>query len=100
MRIENRPIELNRGHGVEGTKPETASRQAVAQAAPASRADQVEISDAGRALSAQVEEKDGARASLSPERVAQIRQRIFEGAYNSVEVVDEVARRMLDRGDI
>ena len=100
MRIENRPIELNRSHGVDGTKPETASRQAVTAAAAASRADQVQISDAGRALAAQVEGKDGAREGLSAERVSEIRQRIYEGAYNSVEVVEEVARRMLERGDV
>jgi hypothetical protein len=40
------------------------------------------------------------RAELGPERVTEIRQRILEGAYNSIEVVDEVARRMLERGDI
>jgi len=100
MRIENRPIELNRGQGVDGVKPETANRQAVTPAAAASRSDQVQISDAGRALSAQVEGPGGAREALSPERVAKIRQRVLEGAYNSVEVVEEVARRMLQRGDI
>lgn len=99
MRIENRPIELSRTQGIDGVKPETASRQSVTQAA-ASRGDEVRISDAGRALAAQVEGKDGAREGLSAERVAQIRQRIYEGAYNSAEVVEEVARRMLERGDV
>jgi negative regulator of flagellin synthesis FlgM len=103
MRIENRPIDVQRGgpsQGVEGAKSETASRQAVTQTAPASRSDKVQISDAGRALAAQIENRSGARESLSAERVAEIRQRIFEGAYNSVEVVEQVARRMLQSGDI
>lgn len=103
MRIENRPIDLNRAgssKGVEGAKPETSSRQAVTQAAAASRADQVQISDAGRALAAQIEGKATPGEGLTAERTAEIRQRIYEGAYNSVEVVEEVARRMLARGDI
>lgn len=102
MRIDNRPADLHRTgsvKGVEGVKPETSSRQSITQAA-ATRNDQVQISDAGRTLAAQMESKDGVRGSLSTERVAEIRQRILEGAYNSVEVVEEVARRMLQRGDI
>lgn len=102
MRIDNRPADLHRSGsvtGVEGVKPETASRQSINQAA-ASRNDQVQISDAGRALAAQMESKDSVRGSMSPERIAEIRQRILEGAYNSTEVVEEVARRMLQRGDI
>ena len=55
--------------------------------------DSVQISDAGRALSAK-----GA-SGLSTDRMAQIRSRIQEGAYNSLAVVDEVARRILDHGD-
>lgn len=103
MRIENRPSDLQRAgsiKGPEGVKPETASRQSVAPLAGAARGDQVQISDAGRALAAQMERKDGPREALSPERISQIRQRILEGAYNSVEVVEEVAKRMLERGDI
>ena len=102
MRIDNRPADLHRAgtvKGVEGVKPETASRQSATQAA-APRNDQVQISDAGRALAAQLESRDGVRGSLSPERISEIRQRVLEGAYNSVEVVEEVAKRMLDRGDI
>ena len=38
------------------------------------------------------------RLELTSERVGEIRQRILEGAYNSLDVVDEVARRMLERG--
>lgn len=62
----------------------------------ASRSDKVQISDAGRALAA----RDGGAAGLTPERTAQIRQRILDGAYNSLGVVDEVARRILSSGDV
>lgn len=74
---------------------------ALASSAP--RNDRVQISDAGRALAAQAASSAANMATadgLSPDRVAQIRNRILEGAYNSVEVVDQVARRMLERGDI
>jgi hypothetical protein len=62
------------------------------------RSDKVQISNAGRALAA----RDGAAesSSLSPERIAELRQRVLDGAYNSLEVVDEVARRILAKGDL
>lgn len=61
----------------------------------AAKSDAVQISDAGRALAAR-ENPDG----LTPERTAQIRQRVLDGAYNSLAVVDEVARRILGSGDL
>jgi hypothetical protein len=72
-----------------------------ASAAP--RSDQVQISNAGRALASQAATGAGQTSDvqgLSPERVSEIRDKILQGAYNSVEVVDQVARRMLERGDI
>jgi hypothetical protein len=57
----------------------------------AKRRDSVEISDAGRAL---------ASGGMSADRVSEVRQRILSGAYNAAEVVDTVARRILQRGDI
>jgi hypothetical protein len=62
----------------------------------AARSDEVQISDAGRALAA----RGNKEAGLSPERTAQIRQRVLDGAYNSIAVVDEVARRILGSGDL
>lgn len=61
------------------------------------RSDKVSISDAGRALAA----RDGGEAkSLDPARVATIRDRVLSGAYDTLEVVDAVARRLLASGDI
>jgi hypothetical protein len=40
------------------------------------------------------------RAELSREHVAEIRQRISDGAYNTVEVANQVARRVLRSGDL
>ena len=67
----------------------------VAAVAPRS-GDAVQISDAGRALAA----RGNAEPGLTPERTAQIRQRVLDGAYNSLAVVDEVARRISRSGDL
>jgi len=84
-------------------RPDAAARATGAQAvvgtgaAPAAAPkgevkDSVQISNAGRELSTK-------GAGLTPERMAEIRGRIQAGAYNSLAVVDEVARRILDNGD-
>lgn len=107
MKIHNSGSEILRSGYAQGARGSTESGgkpTAPAQpVAPVGRAtDKVEISDAGRALAARESDSLDAkgRAELSPERVGEIRQRILEGAYNSMHVVDEVARRMLERGDI
>ena len=66
--------------------------------APAAQlpSDSVQISDAGRARAASAP----APAGLDADRVAQIQQRIVSGAYNSLDMVDEVARRILDSGNL
>lgn len=88
--------DLKRGGG------ESDSKQSVTQpASPAERGDKVQISDAGRALAAQAAEgSNAARGELTPERVSEIRHRILSGAYNSLDVVEQVARKMLASGDI
>lgn len=70
---------------------------------PVPRTDRVEISDAGRALAAQSGQAEGAgeaRRELSPERLGELRQRVLSGAYDSLAVVDQIARRMLQSGDV
>ena len=62
------------------------------------RSDAVELSPAAQARVASP--TDPASPTLAPERIAEIRHRIQSGAYDSLEVVDEVARRILDRGDV
>lgn len=63
----------------------------------APKSDSVQISDAGRTLSASGASGTG---SLSAERVAELRKRVLEGAYNTTHVVDQVAKRILERGDV
>jgi anti-sigma28 factor (negative regulator of flagellin synthesis) len=58
------------------------------------KSDSVQISDEARRLNA--ERKD----SFDPERVAELRQKVLSGAYNTLDVVDQVARRILTRGDL
>ena len=65
----------------------------------ATRLDTVEISDAGRAKAAETAETTAANGSRQA-RLQAIRERIFKGAYDTDEVVGEVVRRILERGDL
>jgi negative regulator of flagellin synthesis FlgM len=89
---------------IQRSADEGAAKNAGSGTAPkAERSDKVEISDVARQLAAGsngVGAVSGARSELSPERVAAIREKILKGAYNSVDVVDQVARKMLASGDI
>ncbi|MBW3630159.1 MAG: flagellar biosynthesis anti-sigma factor FlgM [Gemmatimonadetes bacterium] len=79
-----------------------AKKAASQPAAKVERSDKVEISEAARQLAATggLAEGTSVRGDLTPERVAAIRENILKGAYNSVDVVDQVARKMLASGDI
>lgn len=58
--------------------------------------DTVSISDDARRLNAEAGASDG----LSPERAAQIRERLLSGAYHSTEMAGLVAQRILESGDV
>lgn len=98
------------GAGPESTRPggsgpvDKTSRESVKARKPGSspaRGDRVEISDAGRAAAAQLSGAGSADSeTLSVERVEQIRTRIDAGTYDSREVQEDVARRILDAGDL
>jgi anti-sigma28 factor (negative regulator of flagellin synthesis) len=60
------------------------------------RVDSVEISDAGRAKAAQTTAAPDARSA----RLQAVRERVLRGAYDTDQVVGEVARRILERGDL
>lgn len=64
----------------------------------ATRSDSVQISAAGRSLAGRTEAD--AAADFDPERVAELRTKVLTGAYNTLDVVDQVARRILSRGDL
>ena len=78
-----------------GKAEKTVVAPVAAVSSAVARGDKVQISDAGRALAARDES-----GALSAERSAQIRQRVLDGAYNSLGVVDEVARRIIQSGDL
>ena len=65
-------------------------------AARPARSDSVQISDAARAL----QSGSAAGGPLTPERTAELRKKVLEGAYNSLNVVDHVAKRIIERGDV
>jgi anti-sigma28 factor (negative regulator of flagellin synthesis) len=77
--------------GVPMRRPETAT------SAPERVAhDTVSFSDEARALASGT----SSRAAGSPERVEDVKQRILMGAYNTAEMAGEVAKRILQRGDL
>ena len=94
-------MKINRGsHGPirpDATRDERlqAPNKADSSGKPA-RVDTVEISDAGRAKAAESATATDSRSA----RLQAIRERILRGAYDTDEVVAEVARRILDRGDL
>lgn len=95
------PLRPDRATQTDSTSANRAGGTAkpVSPAAPASaRGDSVQISDSARKLASRAESDD--RAQMDPERVQQLRKKVYEGAYNSLDVVDQVARRILTRGDI
>ena len=60
------------------------------------RSDQVRISDKSLALAS----SEGRADAIDPIRGARIRERVLSGAYDTLEVVDAVARRLLGAGDL
>ncbi len=65
-----------------------------------SKGDRVQISDAGRALSADASAEHASESTLDPKQVDDIRAKILSGAYNSLEMAHNVARSILRSGDL
>jgi anti-sigma28 factor (negative regulator of flagellin synthesis) len=98
-KFENlRPAANKPASGIQSTSVDAPKAQPTSgtPGTTAGRSDSVQISDAGRALATGGPSSSG---SLSAERVAELRKRVLEGAYNSTHVVDQVAKRILERGD-
>jgi negative regulator of flagellin synthesis FlgM len=88
-------------HSAQRTENADKAPASAAAATPASidRSDKVQISDAGRALAARETDRT-VQAGLDPIRASHIRQRVLSGAYDSLSVVDTVARRLMNSGDL
>jgi len=91
------------GSSIDALRPTPADTHAVPRPAPSItqspdtkpvQSDSVQISDAGRRLNTEQAN------ALNPERVAELRTKVLTGAYNTLDVVDQVARRILTRGDL
>jgi negative regulator of flagellin synthesis FlgM len=105
MKITDKNGELirpERAGNVRESRPAQAGEASTKPVAGVERTDKVEISDAGREKAALMDTAatSESSAALSPERIAEIRKRVLEGAYDSAEVVDAIARRIVDRGDL
>ena len=88
-----------------GEKAERAStpkgrRRARVEQSPPTDPNDSTSTDAPAALSATSHPADVEEAGLSDEEILMYRRRVADGLYNSREVADEVARRMMKRGDI
>lgn len=62
------------------------------------KTDSVQISDTGRKMAARAQSQSPTQ--MDAERVSELRQKVYQGAYNSLDVVDQVARRIMSRGDL
>jgi anti-sigma28 factor (negative regulator of flagellin synthesis) len=66
---------------------------------PTRGADAVQLSDAGLALASEGTSNAPA-APLDSQRADQIRSNILSGAYNSLDMADQVARAVIRSGDL
>lgn len=93
---EIRANELKRSNGAEQSRTKGKAQEA----SPGSRSDRVEISQEGRILSAKANEATEGAQSLSQDVLEEIQKRIEDGTYDSPEVAEEVARQILNSGDL
>lgn len=84
--------------GVGPAEPRPVDKAAPVPDVAQKKSDHVQISDAGRSMASRLELNQ--RADFDPERIAEIRTKVLTGAYNTLDVVDQVARRILTRGDL
>jgi anti-sigma28 factor (negative regulator of flagellin synthesis) len=85
--------------GTSGANERSApARRAETESAARERApqDTVTFSDEARALA----DGSSTRAASKAERVEDVKQRILMGAYNTAQMAGEVAKRILDRGEL
>lgn len=99
MNIDKLNPDIARSGAAQESKGAAESRPQPAQApAQVQRVDQVEISDAGRALAEA--EAGQVEQGLQAERIETLRQLVVGGKYDRPEVIAEVARRLQASGDL
>ncbi len=67
---------------------------------PKGRSDRVEISPEGRVLSSQSAAGSQDAEAVSEGRLSQIRDRMRDGTYDTPDVAEEVARQIINSGDL
>jgi len=93
---EIRANELKRSNGTGQNRAKGTSQEA----APEARSDRVEISQEGLTLSAKANDETEGAQSLSKDVLEEVHRRIEDGTYDSPEVAEEVARQILNSGDL
>jgi anti-sigma28 factor (negative regulator of flagellin synthesis) len=90
------PIRQDRAKEAQGAYAPRSDAGSKAASSALERIDRVEISAQGRARTAELQ-------PVAPDatgRLAEIRRRILEGAYDADTLVDQVAQRIIQRGDL
>lgn len=101
MQVSKTPGEIARAEAAQRAQQSVAPAPASTEAPTAvRRVDAVQISDVGRALSGSDVNTADEAGSLDSRRADEIRARVLSGAYNSVEMADQVARSILRSGDL
>jgi hypothetical protein len=101
MQVNKTPGEIARTEASQRAQQTVAPTPGTTEAPSAvHRVDAVQISDMGRALSGNDADASGEAGALNPRRADEIRSRVLSGAYNSVEMADQVARSILRSGDL
>ena len=95
---EEQGLPVDRGNAARGET--AANRDDESSVPPADGAAPDVRSDTPAPLSAVSHPADAEEFGLTDEDIATYRRRVADGLYNTREVADEVARRMLKRGDI
>jgi anti-sigma28 factor (negative regulator of flagellin synthesis) len=100
MKINNIPAEVARPDAVQKSQSVTQGNSQGETQGVSRQNDQVQISDAGRALANGGTSESNATSTLDPQRAEEIRTRILSGAYNSLSMAHQVAQAILNSGDL
>lgn len=94
-RIDPSALSVVKPGALERSAP-TRRTETVASTPERPKQDTVSFSDEARALA----NGSSTRAASSTERIEDVKQRVLLGAYNTAEMAGEVAKRILQRGEL
>ena len=94
-RIDPNALSIVKPGASERSAP-TRRTETVASTPERPKQDTVSFSDEARALA----NGSSTRAASSTERIEDVKQRVLLGAYNTAEMAGEVAKRILQRGEL